>query len=116
MGSGARYLVFVAMHRLVGPAALFPWATLCVNVVGSFFMGVLIESLGTKFQASPEMRTFLATGVLGGFTTFSAFSLDFVSLVNRKESVLAGLYVASSVSLSVLALYAGLYLIRHITT
>lgn len=116
MGSGARYLVFVGMNRLAGPAALFPWATLCVNVVGSFLMGVLIESLGTRFQAAPELRTLLATGVLGGFTTFSAFSLDFVTLVNRKESLLAGLYVASSVCLSVLALYAGLYLMRHIIT
>jgi len=116
LGSGARYLVFVGMNRLVGPAALFPWATLCVNVVGSFLMGVLIESLGTKFQASPELRTLLATGVLGGFTTFSAFSLDFVSLVNRKESLLAGLYATSSVCLSVLALYVGLYLMRLIIT
>lgn len=116
VGSGARYLVGIGVSRLVGPAAVFPWATLCVNIVGSFFMGVLIELLAAKLQASVELRTLLATGVLGGFTTFSAFSLDFVSLVNRKESLLAGLYVASSVGLSVLALYAGLHLMRHILT
>lgn len=115
-GAGARYLVGIGVARLVGVNAMFPWATLCVNVVGSFLMGVLIESLALKFQASLEMRTLLATGVLGGFTTFSAFSLDFVTLMSRKESLLAGVYIASSVGLSILALYAGLALMRQFLT
>lgn len=116
IGAGARYLAGVGVTRLIGVNAVFPWATLCVNVVGSFLMGVLIESLALKFQASLEVRTLLATGVLGGFTTFSAFSLDFVTLMSRKESLLAGVYVAGSVGLSILALYAGLALMRQILT
>lgn len=115
-GAGARYLVGVGVTRFVGINAMFPWATLCVNVVGSFLMGVLIDSLALKFQASLELRTLFATGVLGGFTTFSAFSLDFVTLMSRKESLLAGVYVASSVGLSILALYAGLALARQVLT
>lgn len=115
-GAGARYLVTVGVTRFVGLNAMFPWATLCVNVLGSFLMGVLIESLALKFEASAELRVLLATGMLGGFTTFSAFSLDFVTLMSRKDSLLAGVYVASSVGLSILALYAGLALARQVLT
>jgi CrcB protein len=116
IGAGARYLVYIGIARFIGGNAMFPWATLCVNVVGSFLMGALIESLALKFQASLEVRTLLATGVLGGFTTFSAFSLDFVTLMSRKESLFAGVYLASSVCLSILALYAGLTLMRQVLT
>jgi len=115
-GAGARYLVSVWITRLVGVSTGFPWATLCVNVVGSFLMGVLIELLALRFQASVEIRALLATGVLGGFTTFSAFSLDVVMLLSRKEGFMAAAYIASSVGLSILALYAGLALVRQILT
>ncbi|MEO1207252.1 MAG: fluoride efflux transporter CrcB [Pseudomonadota bacterium] len=114
IGAGARYLVGVATLRVVGPATTFPWATLTVNVLGSFAMGVLIEVLASRFSASNELRIFLATGVLGGFTTFSAFSLEVVELMERKASGIAAVYVASSVALSVLALFAGLHLARQI--
>ncbi|MEL7048192.1 MAG: fluoride efflux transporter CrcB [Pseudomonadota bacterium] len=114
IGAGARYLVGVGITRLAGPASAFPWATLTVNVVGSFAMGVLIEVLALRFSASPEVRTFLATGVLGGFTTFSAFSLDVVTLLDRKANALAAFYVAGSVGLSILALFAGLHVARQL--
>jgi len=109
-GSAARHLVNVGFGRWLG--AGFPWATLLVNVAGGLLMGVLIEALARRFSGSLELRTLLATGVLGGFTTFSAFSLDFVMLVERQELALAGAYVAASVVLSILALYAGLALTR----
>lgn len=115
-GAGARYLVGVGVARVLGSTSGFPFATLTVNVVGSFLMGVLIEALALRFSGSPELRTFLATGVLGGFTTFSAFSLDFVTLVSRKQELAAGIYLMSSVILSILALYAGLLLARQVLT
>lgn len=110
LGAGARHLVNIMFGRLLGPA--FPWHTLFVNVVGSFAMGVLIASFAAKFSGSLEARTFLATGVLGGFTTFSAFSLDFVTLFERGEWGLATSYAAGSVVLSIAGLFAGLWAVR----
>jgi fluoride exporter len=110
VGTGARHLVNVGFGRWLG--AGFPWSTLFVNVAGGFLMGVLIEALALKFAGSLELRTLLATGVLGGFTTFSAFSMDFVVLLERQELFLAAVYVAASVVMSILALYAGLALTR----
>ena len=113
-GSGARHVVNVGLGRWLGPG--FPWWTLFVNVIGCFLMGVLIESLALKLQGSIELRTLLATGVLGGYTTFSAFSMDFAYLVGRREHLQALLYLMSSVGLSILALYAGLWLMRWVLT
>jgi fluoride exporter len=114
LGSGARHLVNVGMGRWLG--AGFPWWTLFVNVTGSFLMGVLIEAFALKFQGSQDLRTFLATGVLGGYTTFSAFSMDFAHLMQRHDYLAAGLYLAGSVALAILALYAGLWLTRWVLT
>ena len=110
VGAGARYLVNVAALRWLGPQ--FPWATLFVNVAGSLAMGFLVALIGLRYQGSPELRTFLATGILGGFTTFSAFSLDAATLFDRGDTGLAMAYVLGSVVLSILALYAGLALAR----
>jgi fluoride exporter len=110
IGSGARHLVNISLTRALGPA--FPWATLTVNVVGSFLMGFLVDMIMRRFGGSPEMRTFLATGILGGFTTFSAFSLDISTLLARDEIATALIYIAASVAMSLLALYAGLALSR----
>ena len=108
-GSAARHLVNVGFGRWLG--AGFPWSTLFVNVVGGFLMGVLIEALALKFSGSLELRTLLATGVLGGFTTFSAFSMDFVVLMQRHE--LAGCRLCRGFgAVAILALYAGLALTR----
>jgi CrcB protein len=109
-GSAARHLVNLAALRLAGPA--FPWGTLAVNVAGSFAMGLLVELVARRFGASAEMRLFLATGVLGGFTTFSAFSLDAVTLWERGATMAAAGYVFASVAVSIAALIAGLWLAR----
>lgn len=111
IGAAGRYLVGVGVIRFIGYG--FPWATVIVNVVGSFLMGVLIETMAIRFSASNEMRTFLTTGILGGFTTFSAFSLDFALLYERKEYISSLLYLLGSVSLSIFALFAGLSLMRQ---
>lgn len=110
IGSALRYLVSLASAWLFGVG--FPWGTLAVNIAGSFAMGLVIGLAASKFQLTNELRVFAATGVLGGFTTFSAFSLDFALLFERKDYGLAGLYLAGSVGLSILALFAGLYLVR----
>lgn len=112
LGAGARHLVNVGAMRLTG--AGFPWGTLAVNLLGCFLMGLLIEAAALRWSISNEMRAFLATGILGGFTTFSAFSLDFAVLVERKAHGVALLYAAASVGLSLLALFAGLYVMRAV--
>jgi len=114
LGSGVRHSVNVGMGRWLGSG--FPWWTLFVNVTGSFAMGLLIETFALKFQVSQEVRTFLMTGVLGGYTTFSAFSMDFALLMQRHDYAAAALYLAASVALSILALYAGLWLVRALPT
>jgi fluoride exporter len=112
LGSAARYLVTVAATRLLGPA--FPWGTVFVNLLGSFLMGVLVELIARRFGASAELQLFLATGVLGGFTTFSSFSLDAAVLAERGDLGLAFAYVAGSVLLGLAALFAGLALARSL--
>jgi CrcB protein len=114
IGASARYLVGVLAVRLLGHG--FPWGTLSVNILGSLIMGVLIEAMALKFDTTQNMRAFLAVGILGGFTTFSAFSLDAVVLFERKELVLSAVYVAASVCLSIGALFAGLWGARSLLT
>ncbi|MGA0531734.1 fluoride efflux transporter CrcB [Hansschlegelia sp. KR7-227] len=110
LGSVARYGVNVATMRAFGPG--FPWGTLTVNVVGGLVMGLVAAALALKTQAPMELKLFLMTGVLGGFTTFSAFSLDAIALWERGETGLAAAYVAASVGLALGALVAGLALGR----
>ncbi|MCX7889907.1 MAG: fluoride efflux transporter CrcB [Rhodobacteraceae bacterium] len=104
LGASLRYLSNVASMRLFGPS--FPWATVFVNVLGSFLMGVLAVTLAHK--GGTRFAPFLMTGILGGFTTFSAFSLDTLTLWERGQVVPAALYVAASVALSLAAIVAGL--------
>jgi CrcB protein len=110
IGAALRHGVNLASVRLMGPA--FPWGTLTVNVVGSLVMGLLAAWFAFRGASSEPWRLFLATGVLGGFTTFSAFSLDVALLVERQELATAGGYVAISVVGSVAALFIGLWLMR----
>lgn len=110
LGAGARHLVNIGFGRLLGPA--FPWATVFVNVFGCLAMGLLIAAFALRFSGSLDARTFLATGVLGGFTTFSAFSLDFANLVERGDWGLALAYAGGSVALSITALFIGLWVGR----
>lgn len=115
LGGVLRHLVNVACAQACGTA--FPWATLTVNVAGSFVMGVLAGWLAFRAGEgwSQGARLFLATGVLGGFTTFSAFSLDAVLLWERGASAAAAGYVVASTVLSIAALFAGLALVRGMT-
>jgi len=110
IGSVFRYLVGVWALRQFGPA--FPWGTLTVNVVGSFAIGFLAELIVRRFDASPEMRLLLITGILGGFTTFSAFSLDVISLFERGAGGAGVTYLVASVAISLGAVSAGLALGR----
>ena len=114
IGAGLRHLVNFAALRLIGPG--FPWGTMAINVTGSFVMGVFIEFLARRFGgASNELRLFVATGILGGFTTFSAFSLDFAVLWERGEVVPAFGYALGSVVASIAALFVGMWLARSFT-
>jgi CrcB protein len=108
IGAGLRYLTNVGALRLFGPG--FPVATLVVNVLGSFLMGLLVELLAQK--GGQRLAPFLMTGVLGGFTTFSAFSLDSMTLWQRGETVLALVYVGMSVVLSLAAIALAMHLFR----
>jgi fluoride exporter len=110
IGATLRHLTNVAAFRIAGPA--FPWGTVAVNLVGCFAMGVFIEFLARRLGGSMDLRLFVATGILGGFTTFSAFSLDFAVLVERGAMAVAFGYAALSVVGSLAALFAGLALAR----
>ncbi len=110
VGSVGRHLVNLAALRAFGPA--FPIGTLAVNVFGCLTMGVFIALLAARWQGAAELRLLVTTGFLGGFTTFSAFSLDFAVLWERGESATAVVYVLLSVLLSLAAVFAGLWLGR----
>lgn len=112
VGSICRYLVGVGALRLMGPS--FPWGTLTVNIVGSFLIGVIVELLALRVSASAEWRLLLITGFLGGFTTFSAFSLDAFSLYQRGDVLSAASYVAASLVLSLLAVAFGVFAMRTV--
>ncbi len=110
IGGTLRHGVNVVSARLFGVG--FPYGTVTVNIVGSFMMGLLAAYFALKGEASNSWRLFLTTGVLGGFTTFSAFSLDTVVLYEQGRLGVALGYSCSSVVLSILALYAGLAVMR----
>jgi len=103
VGSCLRYLVNVGAMRLIGPG--WPWGTLAVNILGSFAMGVLVVVLAQR--SATHLAPLLMTGLLGGFTTFSAFSLDALTLYERGQAGQAAAYVAASVGLSLVAIVAG---------
>lgn len=109
-GAVARYLLASQIGSWTGPG--FPWGTFVVNVLGCAIMGLLTETFALAWSPSPEMRAFLTVGILGGFTTFSAFSLDAVLLMERNDWLPALLYVVGSVVLSLLAFFAVMRLVR----
>lgn len=110
IGAVARHLVAGQISHWLGTG--FPWGIMIVNILGSFAMGALIETLALTWSPPQEVRAFLAVGILGAFTTFSTFSMDIVLLYQRGDFLAMGLYVAGSVTLAVLALVAGLALVR----
>ena len=112
LGSVGRFLFAGWVGRVLG--VNFPWGTLAVNVVGGLVMGLLVGLMAQAWSVSPAIRAFLTVGVLGGFTTFSAFSLETVLLFQRGDMLAALGYIASSVVLSVGAVWCGLRLIRFV--
>ncbi len=113
IGAALRHGVNVLSASLFGAA--FPWGTFFVNVVGSLLIGIFAGYFAFRSEAASQgLRLFLTTGILGGFTTFSAFSLDFAMLAERGELAQAAIYVAGSVALSLAAVFLGLYLVRSL--
>lgn len=110
LGSMARYATGIYVGRWLGSG--FPWGTLLINIVGSFLIGVFAESFALRWDTSQVTRAFLIVGICGGYTTFSTFSLDMVTLFNRGEAVAAATYAGASVALGLAALYAGLHAVR----
>lgn len=110
IGAGARYLTGRAALALWGPN--FPWGTLIVNILGGLAMGVLVGWLAARASGGEAIRYFVGVGVLGGFTTFSAFSLETVLMLQRNEYWTALLYILASVIFSIAALFAGLQMTR----
>ncbi len=112
LGASLRHGVNLLSARLFGTT--FPWHTMIENVTGSLVMGLLAGYFAFKADpTSQSWRLFLTTGILGGYTTFSAFSLDTALLYERGETGLAALYVLASVALAIAGLFAGLGLVRH---
>ncbi len=114
IGAGGRYLVNVLVTRIAGHG--FPYATFVENILGCLVLGALVEFMALHWSPSQEVRAFLVTGILGAFTTFSAFSLDAVSLFERGQLGLAGAYVAGSVVLSLAGFVAGMMALRAVLT
>ena len=112
IGAVCRYLVMIAATKMFGHG--FPFGTLIVNVVGSFAMGVLVEAMALGWTVSNEVRLMLAVGLLGSFTTFSTFSLDFYALYERQAYIPLFAYASGSFGISVFALILGLTVTRHL--
>jgi len=110
LGGMLRHLVGWAALRLLGPG--FPYGTLAINIVGSGLMGLTVAVLARFDLPGQTLRLFLTTGILGGFTTFSTFSLEAALLHERGQTALAGGYVAASVVLGIGALFLGMALVR----
>ena len=112
LGSVMRYLVAGAVQPSWWSG--FPFGIFVVNITGGLAMGLITAMAALKLNLSAEMRAFLTTGILGGYTTFSTFSLDSALLLQKGQYGLAAFYVIGSVALSILALFAGLWIIRAI--
>lgn len=113
VGASIRHAVNMASAKALGTG--FPFGTLIINITGSIVMGLIAGYLAFKGEASQHWRLFLMTGILGGYTTFSAFSLDTALLYERGAVGLAALYVVGSVGLSIAGLFAALALVRYLT-
>lgn len=113
IGATLRHGINVLAARVLGTG--FPYSTFLINISGSLIMGLAAAWFALKGDASQNWRLFLTTGILGGYTTFSAFSLDVAVLYERGEIASAAFYVAASVVLSIIGLFTGLYFVRNLT-
>lgn len=113
LGATGRFLVGKLMFKLMGPG--FPWGTLTVNIIGSFVIGLIVTLLATRYNLAHHWQGFLVIGVLGGFTTFSAFSMEVGLMLERHEITHAALYAMGSLIFGVAALFMGLYAGRYLT-
>ncbi len=112
-GSVMRYLLNVAAMRTLGPG--FPYGTLAANILGGFLMGVLVSTLAFRGGADQErFRLLLGVGVLGGFTTFSSFSLETALMIERRQYEVAAFYIATSVAAAIGGLFLGLFVVRKL--
>lgn len=109
IGGILRYLVSLSVQSQV--FSTFPYGTLTVNVAGCLLIG-MVYGISDRFTLAPEMRLFLATGLLGGFTTFSAFSNETIAMLRDGQFWMAGIYVASSIILGLLATIGGILIIK----
>ncbi|HVE03949.1 MAG TPA: fluoride efflux transporter CrcB [Rhizomicrobium sp.] len=112
LGSLLRYFVAGAVQSATWPG--FPWGIFVVNITGGLAMGIIVELSALKLNLTPEIRAFLTVGILGGYTTFSTFSLDSALLIERGDYSGAALYIVGSALLSILALFIGLWFVRWI--
>jgi len=112
LGSSLRYVLGIVSLHVLGPG--FPWGTLLINVIGSFAIGLVGEFAIGPHALGSAMRVFLMIGVLGGFTTFSAFSLESLSLVVTRAPIVPFAYVAGSVVLGIAFCYVGVLLGRSL--
>lgn len=112
IGAVLRHLVSMTSLKFLGSG--FPYGTLSINVIGSFVMGALMAYFAHHWNPPQEVRAFLIVGVLGAFTTYSNFAYDIVNLWDRGEVMVSVIYTLASVFLSIIALVAGLFLIRQI--
>ena len=112
-GASLRHAVNMTCARVFGTA--FPYGTFIINITGSIVMGLIAGYLAFRGEASQHWRLFLMTGILGGYTTFSAFSLDTAMLYERGAVGLAAFYVLGSVGISIAGLFAGLAVVRYLT-
>jgi CrcB protein len=111
LGALARYYI----AGWVQPAgSQFDWGIFVVNITGGLLMGMIVEASALRLNLSPELRSFLTVGILGGYTTFSTFSLDSALMLQKGQYELAAAYMIGSVVLSILALFAGLWIIRAV--
>lgn len=113
VGAALRHGINLASARALGTA--FPYGTLLINITGSLIMGLVAAYFAFKGDASQHWRLFLTTGILGGYTTFSAFSLDAALLYERGEVGMAAIYVIASVVISIAGLFAGFAIVRSFT-
>jgi CrcB protein len=112
IGAASRHLASGAAMKVMG--AGWPYGTFIINILGSVLMGVLAGWLAFRVDGGAQWRLFLGTGVLGGFTTFSAFSLETALMIERREFVPAALYSVGSVAFCVVGLFVGLWVSRRI--